>query len=151
MVNRLNKAILGSLCGGIGGLLIGIVISGFLSMLRSIERAPKGPEDILFANVLGLIEIFFAIAAGLVFAAIGGVVGAVIGAGLASMSRDEPSVESDTPRSRGEALEATSTNVASKAHESPEIELALLKEKIAEIETRIADQSTSQSPSLSKP
>lgn len=141
----MSKAILGSLCGGIGGFLIGIVISGYLSMLSSIDRAPNGPEGTPFAPILGLFEFFFGIVFGLFFAAIGGVVGAVVGAGLAAMSRDEPSVEKDTARSREQAHGPNPTIAALKAQESPETELALLKEKIAEIETRIAEQSASQS------
>ena len=139
MANRLSKAILGSLCGGIGGFLIGIVISGYLSMLYSIERAPNGPEGTPFGPILGLLDFFFGIVFGLFFAAIGGGVGAVVGAGLAAMSRDEPSVENERHVQDSLQREPSAPSISSDSNESLKSELTRLKERIAEIEGRERD------------
>ncbi|MFN7627798.1 MAG: hypothetical protein ACK5PZ_13285 [Pirellula sp.] len=138
MVNNQTKAILGSLCGGIGGGLIGIVVSGFLWMLRGIERDPKGPVA-PFEPIFGLLDVFFGMAFALFFAAIGGVVGAAIGAGLATMSRDDSKIGEETHGQdtlhRGQGTPISSSD----SQESLKSEVARLKERIAEIEGRARD------------
>jgi hypothetical protein len=139
VVNKQSKAVLGSLCGGIGGGLIGLVISGFLSMLRSIERAQGGPGGTPFDPILGLLGFFFEIYSGLVFAAVGGVVGAVVGAGLAAMSKDDSKIGAQTHGQDTLHRGQGTPSISSDSHESLKSEVARLKERIAEIEGRVGD------------
>jgi len=139
VVNKQSKAVLGSLCGGIGGGLVGIVISGFLSMLRSIERAPKGPDVSPFEPLVGLMDIFFGMASAFFFAAIGAVFGAAIGAGLATMSRDDSKIGDETPGQDTLHRGQGTPSISSDSHESLKSEVARLKERIAEIEGRVGD------------
>jgi len=116
--------VMGSGCaGGSLGAVLGILIGGFV-----------GPQIAIGNNHLHAFDACVGFLGMLLGAAIGGIVGgiggSVFGAGLAAKSSSTPTEELPF------VMDASSAELPERPTESPDTELARLKERIAELEER---------------
>lgn len=133
MGDKPARAMGGSCLGGIVGAVLGIAIGGFIGpvIAKSNNDLRNNPDPAakqlsgLFDGCFGFFGLLLGVSIGGV---VGGIGGSVLGAGLAMQDSGRPTPQS--PSSQYVRLAGLSEPFP----ESPELELARLKERIAELE-----------------
>lgn len=132
--------VMGSGCfGGVVGAILGIVIGGFIGPLIATSnnelRNNPDPAAKQMSGIFDACSGFFGMVIGVAVGGIvGGIGGSVLGAGLAARGSTPPS---EKPPSKDDACPAWLSEPPS---ESPDSELARLKERIAELEGKKKDE-----------
>lgn len=130
MADEPVKAMGGGCVGGLLGAFLGVVIGGLVGpVIVTSKNDLRGNPDPFAQQVSGLFDGCFGFVGMLLGAGIGGIVGgiggSVLGAGLASRA------STTQPEARASKSDAAP---APKPTESPDAELARLKERVAELE-----------------
>jgi hypothetical protein len=140
MANRPVKTMGGGCLGGLIGAFVGVVIGGFIGSVcyqspDPVEVRAGAPDWELAAGFaaggLNVAGAFFMIVLGAgIGGIIGGVGGSVLGAGMAAKA-------SRTPMEEPPSVKASrSANGSEPPAESPDAELARLKERVTELEAK---------------